>query len=82
MKKNRYLLCILLCGVLLYYGVPRLAPYDAGIAGVFSVTWLAFAIFVLAGNLTALLYAPKAKQQNSRKTIHQLQKKRKIRYFQ
>ena len=81
MKTNRYLLCILLCGVLLYYGVPRLAPYDAGISGVFSITWLAFAIFVLAGNLTALLYAPKGKQ-GSKKTLQQLQKKRKIRYYQ
>ena len=70
MKKNRYLLCILLCGVLLYYGVPRLAPYDAGLAGIFSVTW------------PALLYTPKAKQQNSKKTLQQLQKKRKIRYYQ
>lgn len=81
LNKNRYLLCILLCGVLLYYGVPRLAPYQDGIAGIFSIAWLAFALMVIAGNLTAILYTPK-KQKYTSKKIAFAPKKRKIRYFQ
>ncbi|MEM5591982.1 hypothetical protein AAHH67_10025 [Niallia circulans] len=63
MNKNRYLLCILLCGVLLYYGMPRLSPFSNGAEGIFSITWLAFALMVVAGNLTALLYTPKNHDQ-------------------
>lgn len=61
MKKNRYLFCLLSCGVMLYYGVPQLSTYNAGSAGVFSVAWLLLAIFVIAGNLSAIMYAPKKK---------------------
>ncbi|MFT8322418.1 MAG: hypothetical protein ABF649_16110 [Bacillus sp. (in: firmicutes)] len=81
MNKNRYLLCLLLCGVLLYYGVPRLAPYNAGMAGIFSISWLSFALMVIAGNLTAILYTPKQKKQKNKK-INKLQKRNKVRYFQ
>ncbi|GKU81559.1 hypothetical protein [Niallia sp. NCCP-28] len=81
MKKNRYLLCLLLCGVLLYYGVPRLASYQDGMAGIFSITWLAFALMVIAGNLTAILYAPKNKKYLSKK-MALAPKNKKIRYFQ
>lgn len=81
MNKNRYLLCLLLCGVLLYYGVPRLAPYHDGLAGIFAISWMALALMVIAGNLTAILYAPKRKKQTTKK-IGMVQKKKKIRYFQ
>ncbi|MCM3116642.1 hypothetical protein M3610_15300 [Neobacillus sp. MER 74] len=63
MKKNRYLLCLLLCGFLLYYGVPRISIYADGAEGIFSVAWLAFALMVIAGNLTGLLYSPKRQGQ-------------------
>lgn len=59
MKKNRYLLCFLLGGVLLYYAVPRIDIYAGGEAGIFALAWLGLALCVLAGNLTAILYAPK-----------------------
>lgn len=65
MKKNRYLLCLLLCGLLLYFAVPRLSVTAQGMQGVFAITWLIFALMVIAGNLTALLYAPKRKVQRS-----------------
>jgi len=61
MKKNRYLFCLLSCGVMLYYGVPQLSAYNAGLSGVFSVAWLLLAVFVIAGNLSAIMYAPKKK---------------------
>ncbi|NHC42167.1 hypothetical protein G6549_19740 [Bacillus sp. MM2020_1] len=59
MKKNRYLLCLLLCGFLLYYGAPRLSIHAEGAQGIFSLAWLSFALIVIAGNLTGLLYSPK-----------------------
>lgn len=59
MKKNRYLLCFLLGGVLLYYAVPRIDIFAQGESGIFALAWLGLALCVLAGNLTAMLYAPK-----------------------
>jgi hypothetical protein len=59
LKKNRYLLCLLLCGILLYYGAPRLSIHADGAQGIFSLAWLSFALIVIAGNLTGLLYSPK-----------------------
>ncbi|CAI9393772.1 hypothetical protein ACTQ5K_15340 [Niallia sp. Sow4_A1] len=81
MNKNRYLLCILLCGVFLYYGMPRLSPFSEGAEGIFSITWLAFALMVIAGNLTALLYTPK-KSRIVKKSSKKVQKKKKIYYYQ
>ena len=63
LKKNRYLLCLLLCGFLLYYGAPRLSIHAEGAQGIFSLAWLAFALMVIAGNLTGLLYSPKRQGQ-------------------
>lgn len=59
MKKNRYLLCLLLSAFMLYFAVPRLSVTAGGIEGIFAMTWLAFALIVIAGNLTGLLYTPK-----------------------
>ncbi|MGG3560370.1 hypothetical protein ABES03_01800 [Neobacillus rhizosphaerae] len=63
MKKNRYLLCLLLCGLMLYFAVPRLSIHKDGPQGIFSLAWLAFALMVIAGNLTGLLYSPKRQIQ-------------------
>lgn len=60
---NRYLLCLLICGALFYFSVPRIHPYASGLEGVFAISWLAFAILVFAGNLTALLYPYKYKKR-------------------
>lgn len=81
MNKNRYLLCILLCGVLLYYGVPRLSPFSDGAEGIFSIAWVAFALMVVAGNLTALLYTPK-KTRATKKSFSKVQKKKKLYNYQ
>jgi len=59
MKKNRYLLCLLLSAFMLYFAVPRLSVNLDGAQGIFSLVWLAFALMVIAGNLTGLLYSPK-----------------------
>jgi hypothetical protein len=63
LKKNRYLLCLLLCGFILYFAVPRLSVNAGGAQGGFSIVWLLFALIVIAGNLTGLLYTPKRQAQ-------------------
>ena len=65
LKKNRYLLCLLLCGFMLYFAVPRLSLHAEGLEGTFSLVWLAFALIVLAGNLTGILYSPKKTVQKN-----------------
>lgn len=64
---HRYLLCLLICALLLYFALPRLSPQASGLEGAFAISWLAFALLVLAGNLSALLFPPKERQALDRK---------------
>lgn len=80
MKKNRYLFCLLSCGVMLYYGVPQLSSYNLGLSGVFSIAWLLLAIFVIAGNLSAIMYAPK-KKTSTQVQISKKQVRKKMRAY-
>jgi hypothetical protein len=73
LKKNRYLLCLLLCGFMLYFAVPRLTVNVEGAQGLFSLAWLLFALIVIAGNLTGLLYSPK--QQVRKQQAERLKKR-------
>ncbi|MFZ7945746.1 MULTISPECIES: hypothetical protein [Bacillaceae] len=66
MKKNRYLLCLLLCAFMLYFAVPKLSVTAGGTQGLFAIVWLSFALIVIAGNLTGLLYSPKKQVQRHR----------------
>jgi len=61
--------------------MPRLSPFSDGVEGIFSITWLAFALMVVAGNLTALLYTPK-KPRTAKRSYSKVQKKKKIYYYQ
>ncbi|MBY0124074.1 hypothetical protein [Bacillus sp. S/N-304-OC-R1] len=79
MKKNRYLLCLLLCGLLLYFAVPRLDIFSDGLKGIFALSWLAFALIVIAGNLTALLYSPK--KSSSSTGLTRVQERKRARAF-
>ncbi|WP_102274278.1 hypothetical protein [Cytobacillus massiliigabonensis] len=76
MNKNRYLLCLLVCGLLLYYAAPRLDVFSEGLAGIFAISWLVFALIVIAGNLTALLYSPKNTTSNIKSREKMTDKKR------
>ena len=80
MKKNRYLLCLLLCAALLYFAVPRMNIFSNGLEGVFAIFWLALALIVIAGNLTALLYMPK-KINSSLRTKQALNERKRARSF-
>lgn len=77
MKKNRYLLCLLLCAFMLYFAVPRLSIHADGAQGIFALSWLAFALIVIAGNLTGILYSPKKAVQK----VQSQQLKKKSRSF-
>jgi hypothetical protein len=63
LNKNRYIVCLLASGMLLYYAVPRLSVSSAGAEGYFAIAWLSFALMVMAGNLTGLLYTPNHKKK-------------------
>ena len=78
MKKNRYILCLLAAGMMLYYALPKLAIHDTGAAGIFAISWIVLCLFVIAGNLSALLYAPK---KTANKNIITKQKRKKLRSY-
>ncbi|MDF2038897.1 hypothetical protein P2R12_18200 [Cytobacillus oceanisediminis] len=80
MNKNRYLLCLLLCGLMLYYAAPRMGVFNGGTEGIFAISWLALALFVIAGNLTALLFAPK-NAAASGKQVHKMADRKRVRSF-
>lgn len=72
--KQRLLLCLLLCGVMLYYAVPRLSLETGGLESIFGGTWLFFALLSVAGNLTGILYSPKkqkVKRQQEMKRVRE-----------
>jgi hypothetical protein len=80
MNKNRYLLCLLVSGMLLYYAVPRLSVSSTGAEGIFAIAWLLFALMVIAGNLTGLLYTP-GKQKKQQPGDNQVKKRIKSRHY-
>ena len=67
MNKNRYLLYLLLSGLMLYYTLPRLSFNATGKESLFAVAWLLLALFVIAGNLYAYLYTPKKRRIRGKK---------------
>jgi hypothetical protein len=48
---------------MLYFAAPRLFINVDSAQGIFSIAWLSFALIVIAGNLTGLLYSPKRQVQ-------------------
>lgn len=59
--KQRLLLCLLLALALIYMALPKLSIGTEGLGGIFSLMWLGFAVIVIGGNLTGLLYSKKLK---------------------
>ncbi|MCH1627978.1 hypothetical protein [Fredinandcohnia quinoae] len=78
---NRLLLCLLICGVLLYYGVPQLSIGAEGLEGIFAFAWLVFALIVISGNLIGLLYRPKGSKKSLSQMTNQ-RKRLKLRQYQ
>ncbi|WLD92363.1 hypothetical protein [Alkalihalobacillus sp. AL-G] len=54
--KNRILLSLLLAIALVYFAVPFLPEMGTGISAWFSLLWLAFAMLVIGGNFSTLLF--------------------------
>lgn len=65
MNKNKYLLYLLLCGLMLYIAMPRLNLTSGGSEALFAGSWLFLALLVFAGNLAAFLYTPKKQARNA-----------------
>jgi len=80
MNKNRYLLCLLASGMILYYAVPRLSISSPGVEGIFATSWILFALLVISGNLTGLLYTP-GKQKKQQPVGKQMKKRTKYRHY-
>lgn len=57
--KNRCILSLLICCFLLYYALPELQLRGNSLSVYFSWTWLSLLIMAFAGNLAAVLFAPK-----------------------
>jgi hypothetical protein len=81
MKKNRMILCLLICGLLLYYAVPNLSIEAGGAAGIFAISWLGFALLAIGGNLVSLLYSPK-KQKRGVGQARTIAPKKRLRQFE
>lgn len=79
MKRNRYILCLLLSGFLLYYAVPRFSIFAEGLAGIFSISWLFLALLVIAGNLSAILYSPNRFKTKAQVRVRKTDKR--VRYY-
>jgi hypothetical protein len=76
MKKNRYILSLLLGIALLYYAVPFLS-FDVSVNGVFSVVWVIFALFVISGNILGIFHSQK--QTNAIKQKREVRRQAKSR---
>ncbi len=79
--KNRLLLSLLAGLALVYFAVPYLPEMEPGLSGWFSAIWLIFAVLVIGGNLSALMFqrytqyaperAPSKRVQKERKRVRQ-----------
>lgn len=72
--RNRCILCLFICGALLYYALPQLTLHGNSLATYFSWSWLIFLFMAVAGNLAAVLYTPVTKQHRQKEQV-QIRKK-------
>jgi hypothetical protein len=64
--KQRYLLSLLCAIAMLYYALPQL-PFTNGngsLQQLFAFSWFAFAVIVIGGNLSAILYMKEHQRVN------------------
>lgn len=72
--RNRCILSLLACGVLLYYALPRLQLHGSGLEFYFSWVWLLFLLFAIAGNMVVILFPwhySRPRQRGQRKKMPQ-----------
>lgn len=80
MKKNRYLLYLLLCGLMFYIAIPKLSFSVGGMESIYAGAWIFLAFLVFSGNLAAYLYTPQ-KRKMSKIIATETKRKRKSRVF-
>lgn len=49
LKRNKAILYLLLCGLMLYYAKPYIVISTESLQGIFSLTWLGLALLVVGG---------------------------------
>lgn len=73
------ILYILFAGAIVYFALPRLDfSSSSSLESLFSLIWLIFALCVIGGNMTGLIYAPK-KRSAKRAAVRKYQTKTKQR---
>jgi hypothetical protein len=73
------ILYILLAGAVVYFALPHLDfSSSSSLESLFSLVWLMFALFVIGGNMTGLIYTPK-KRLTKHSAVSKYQKKTKQR---
>ncbi|WP_019242902.1 MULTISPECIES: hypothetical protein [Bacillus] len=77
--KQRLLICLLVIGAMLYYALPKFSLAGSMEERIFTVSWLTFALFAIAGNLAGILYSTKRTNVRNRKN-KQFERKRMYNY--
>jgi hypothetical protein len=79
--RQRYLLSLLCAIAMLYYALPQL-PFFVGekAAQLFAVIWFAFALVVIGGNLSAILYQGQTSKKQPVNKVP-LEKRRRVRSY-
>jgi hypothetical protein len=77
--RNRLILCLLICAVLLYYAIPRLTIHFSGLDGIFAFSWFMLALLVIGGNLAGFLFS--AKKQKKRAILGHKRSQKARRYL-
>lgn len=72
--RQRLFISILVALALIYLAIPRLPIGENGLAHVFSLSWLLFALVVIGGNLVGLLYS-----KNRQISVQNIEKRQKDR---
>ncbi len=75
--KNRLILSLLAALALVYFAVPYLPEIGTGSGGWFSAIWLFFALLVIGGNFSALLYKRYPQQSTESTSFKRSTKERK-----
>ncbi|WP_261133252.1 hypothetical protein [Bacillus sp. Marseille-Q3570] len=75
--KNRLILSLLSALALVYFAVPYLPEIGTGLGGWFSGVWLFFALLVIGGNFSVLLFQKYPQESKQTITLRRPVKERK-----
>ncbi|WP_017726589.1 hypothetical protein [Halalkalibacterium ligniniphilum] len=79
--RQRYTVSLLAAIALLFFAIPRLPLHEEGLGFVFAFMWLAFAFFVISGNLLGLLYKSENTKGKTVPLIRLKKTKRRMRHY-